>query len=927
MRILFTGDWQCSVANLDRCRIVVNQIIEILNEKGSPSYVVHLGDVKSAFNPVDQRVTNFLIESISRIKANCEGFFFLRGNHDNITTQDGVPSCSPLLEVSGADVVADGRWKLVKLGRIGLWMVPYFRDPVRQKKMFANAYRDARSAKWAKIRILAFHNEIAGCERTAYAKGTGLSADEIGSPIYNLCKGGHIHRPQRIGNVYFAGSPFCEDWGEANEQKSFLVVTVPEKNLAIKVSRVPSRVPGWYDPEIPGFKAPKTWKDCRVRITVPIEKDPLREMNAARATFEKRYVGAILNLVPDFQKSASPEGLDVDVTAGDEQLLRKYLDKIVLPEDVTVDQVANYLRKYLPDFGRFGVQGLKFLNIHATETLCFKECQLNLDRKGLTLVTGKNLDWSENVSNGAGKSSLVALPFIALFGKTFKGQQHDGWARQDSKLPAVVRLLIQLPEGRALAIVRGRRPSLLRVYLDGKEITMGDVNATQAMIERMTNLTWDVLTNAVYIGQREIGSVFGTEKERKELFSRLLGLDRFLEAETKLRKIVLRRQRSVESVELEIASAEAALAEARNGIADVEAALAEAPVIDPKMVATREKTISDLEVTVRTREQENDALKQLLEENQKEFEGFLSKASDAEATARTYQERIDAIITVKERCPLCGSKVTPTMIDVYVKELTIKARDAEVSREKFEKLQRKNRAERRALMEKFQKNTVENRNVQQKLNVLRQEVARFKEQVDARARLEEILRQKNERSNHLLRMKSIHERARIACLEEKRFAEICVQAVGRDGLPAYLCATVVPQLNAAAAKYSQVFSEGEIGIRFSAASGSIDVEICNLHGGQGIKDQSMGEMRMAGLITAFAFRSVLVPYSILILDEPAEGLDATNATAFARGLRSIVEQLGSVFVISHNERILSELDPDYKIEIVKKDGIATVRPV
>jgi hypothetical protein len=175
MQILFTGDWQTSVANLDRCGIVVNQIIGILQKEKPPRYVVHLGDIKDAFNPVDIRVTNFLIRSIARIKEECEGFFFVRGNHDSITTQDGAPSCSPLVEVAGADAIADKDWSHVKLGNVGLWMVPYFRNPEWQKKAFTDAKKDALGATWTKIKILAFHNELAGCQQTAYRKGTGLS--------------------------------------------------------------------------------------------------------------------------------------------------------------------------------------------------------------------------------------------------------------------------------------------------------------------------------------------------------------------------------------------------------------------------------------------------------------------------------------------------------------------------------------------------------------------------------------------------------------------------------------------------------------------------------------------------------------------------------------------------------------------------------
>jgi DNA repair exonuclease SbcCD ATPase subunit len=181
------------------------------------------------------------------------------------------------------------------------------------------------------------------------------------------------------------------------------------------------------------------------------------------------------------------------------------------------------------------------------------------------------------------------------------------------------------------------------------------------------------------------------------------------------------------------------------------------------------------------------------------------------------------------------------------------------------------------------------------------------------------------RGAELKQKRSVHERANLAWLEEVQFLETCVKVVGRDGLPAYLCSVVAPALNSAASKYSEIFSEGEIGIQFEISGGDIDVRVCNLHGGKSIKDQSAGEMRLAGLITALAFRDALVPHNLLVMDEPTEGLDASNARAFAQGLSSVIERFKHVIVISHSPYVLSELEPDRHWEVTKKDGISTLR--
>lgn len=228
MNILFSGDWHCSLSDLDRCQIVVNQVIEILVRQKPPRYFVHLGDIKTQFNPVDQRVSNFIVKSLLRIRENCEGMYFVRGNHDSIATQDDVPSCVPLLEAAKVDVVADGEWQSSILGDgdVGLWLVPYFRDPQRQREEMAAARRDA--AHFKGTRILAFHNEVEGCEVSAYRKGTGLTVNHLGAHnVFDLCVGGHIHKPQHIKpNVYYCGSPFAVDWSEINITHRFLVLEI-----------------------------------------------------------------------------------------------------------------------------------------------------------------------------------------------------------------------------------------------------------------------------------------------------------------------------------------------------------------------------------------------------------------------------------------------------------------------------------------------------------------------------------------------------------------------------------------------------------------------------------------------------------------------------------------------------------------------------
>jgi DNA repair exonuclease SbcCD nuclease subunit len=246
MKLFFTGDWQCSVSNLDRCELYLQHLEKLVTEasKSESVFVVHLGDIKETLNPVDQRVTNFIVDAVKRLKK----VLYVRGNHDYITTQDGVASCAPVIRSAGAATVADTEWVMVPLRLVPwhgrpqyclIYMVPYFRDPEKQREEYMKAaghsllnkkeYRDPTCDAIGKdnITILAFHNTVTGCRQNLYTCGEGFTLDEMGAGTYDYCVGGHIHHPQLIKpNIYYVGSPFAMDWSEVNSKHRTLVLNI-----------------------------------------------------------------------------------------------------------------------------------------------------------------------------------------------------------------------------------------------------------------------------------------------------------------------------------------------------------------------------------------------------------------------------------------------------------------------------------------------------------------------------------------------------------------------------------------------------------------------------------------------------------------------------------------------------------------------------
>jgi ABC-type multidrug transport system ATPase subunit len=74
-------------------------------------------------------------------------------------------------------------------------------------------------------------------------------------------------------------------------------------------------------------------------------------------------------------------------------------------------------------------------------------------------------------------------------------------------------------------------------------------------------------------------------------------------------------------------------------------------------------------------------------------------------------------------------------------------------------------------------------------------------------------------------------------------------------------------------------------------------------------------------------REVTSTCNLLILDEPGEGLDASNAKAFAVALREAAKRFGTVMVTTHNAYITAELSAERSVVIAKRNGISEVQTV
>jgi DNA repair exonuclease SbcCD ATPase subunit len=909
--ILLTSDWHVSVQNLSLCERLLEQILELL-EKGRVSTVIHLGDFKHVLNPIDIRAANFLVSATQEISRRCS-FYVLLGNHDRIGLDDSQSTIQPVLEAAGAIVIAEPI--VQSLGKFRAAFVPFIRDETRLQKVFQNL---------PKANYLFFHSELAKVRWNHYkACDKGLDLKTLGPRRFRYCFGGHIHLPQQFSpNIHFVGSPFCCDWSEVNQSKRLLLV---EGN---RITSIPLDIETFYDPDAPGYKRPRQWtKHCVVRVRLPETpyKNLTHVIQEERAKAEKAYHPARVQLiVPAHGQTITSDTAFKTEGKSDQQLIEAFLTRQETPAS---EALVPYLTYHLTGSSTKCPRELQFIGVECQETLSFRQMALDY-HLGLNLITGINADWNDRSnSNGSGKSNALALPAIALLGKNIKGQEHDQWRRDSDSPegPTLVSLHLKV-DGREMEVIRGRQPALLQIREGKKIITSGDIRQAQSELEAITGLTADTLLNSLYIDQREVNALLsGTEKERKQLLARFLGLERFDQAAERVRKELLQNQRSLEQLDQQKVDVDQRQAREEQMLREVQV-----PDQKPFQQSKQKAEKSIRLVTVQL--QNCQSLIHRLHREEKvlvdQHEAITPERDRAYGDKRVAEHSLERLNEVKVRCPLCRQKVDPSQLTTHKNEIRRNLEQASAHLTELVKKQQSLWASVKEQQVKIEKLEGEERGFRNQLAQQEKDLQWALVNLEQFKKVEGIAEKHRIEIHRLTNLQKLLAECDQLQTNDDGFLKQALKAVSRDGLPAFLIEAICPRLNTAAAFYSELFAEGEIRVEFAIAEDrSLDVQIANLHGANTIRGQSGGEMRIASLITSFSVREVLARFNLLILDEPGDSLDEVNARTFAVGLNTVADRFGSILVTTHNPHIIANINPDHHYVVTKQNGISTLQEV
>ena len=172
---------------------------------------------------------------------------------------------------------------------------------------------------------------------------------------------------------------------------------------------------------------------------------------------------------------------------------------------------------------------MKLLRFHANNLFSLGDVELDLDRRGLLLVTGHSMD--EGGANGSGKSSISNKGIIwTLYGQTASGDKADAvinrFAEEGETASGVVDL--ESRSGSKYRIIRSRRPSRLTLIELGsnQDLSCRSEKETQVLIDKILGRSRDTFLQTDFFGQGKAANFLDlTAKAQVELLESILPFD------------------------------------------------------------------------------------------------------------------------------------------------------------------------------------------------------------------------------------------------------------------------------------------------------------------------------------------------------------------------------------------------------------------
>jgi DNA repair exonuclease SbcCD ATPase subunit len=182
---------------------------------------------------------------------------------------------------------------------------------------------------------------------------------------------------------------------------------------------------------------------------------------------------------------------------------------------------------------------------------------IDFDRKDLTLVLGENLDLGGDGSrNGTGKTTIINALSYSLYGQALSNIRKDNLVNKTNNKNMLVSLDFSVG-GREYRIERGRKPNVLRFYVNHQEQAItdeaqGDSRETQDAIESVLGLSHDMFKHILALNTYTEPFLSLKATDQRTIIEQLLGITMLSERADRIKEHNRQTKESIQQEEFRI---------------------------------------------------------------------------------------------------------------------------------------------------------------------------------------------------------------------------------------------------------------------------------------------------------------------------------------------------------------------------------------
>lgn len=200
---------------------------------------------------------------------------------------------------------------------------------------------------------------------------------------------------------------------------------------------------------------------------------------------------------------------------------------------------------------------------------------VDFDRRDLTLVLGENLDLGGDGSrNGTGKTTIINALSFALYGQALTNIRKDNLINKTNGKNMLVSLDFAV-DGKSYRIERGRKPNVLKFFVDDQERSatddaQGDSRETQEALEHLVGMTHDMFRHIVALNTYTEPFLSLKANDQRVIIEQLLGITLLSEKADRIKELNKQTKDLIQQEEFKIRAVQEANKRIEEQIASLE---------------------------------------------------------------------------------------------------------------------------------------------------------------------------------------------------------------------------------------------------------------------------------------------------------------------------------------------------------------------